>query len=123
MEPARNAARGFFPLDEELDLDDSDLTPRAQEGLVRLATWVPFGPAAQLLRALLGVQVSKASARRFTLQAGEAALQEWEQQTEELQRLLPEPLELFSLLLPLLHGCLPGLQGETPGAGLAHLHP
>lgn len=92
MEPARNAARGFFPLDEELDLDDSDLTPRAQEGLVRLATWVPFGPAAQLLRALLGVQVSKASARRFTLQAGEAALQEWEQQTEELQRLLPEPL-------------------------------
>ncbi len=59
-------------------------------GLVRLATWMPFGPAPQLLEDLLGVQVSKASARRFTLQAGEAALQEWEEQTVEIQRSLPQ---------------------------------
>ncbi len=50
---------------------------------------VPFGPAAQLLQALLGVQVSKASARRCTLQAGEADLQEWKQQTKEIERNLP----------------------------------
>lgn len=67
MEPARSADRGFFPLDEELDLDGSDLTPQAHEGLVRLASWVPFEPAAQLLEALVGVRVSKSSARRFTL--------------------------------------------------------
>jgi hypothetical protein len=36
--------------------------------------------------------VSKASARRFTWQAGEAAVPEWAQQTEELQRRLPGPL-------------------------------
>jgi hypothetical protein len=90
MEPARSAVRGFFPLDEDLGLESSDLTPHAQEGLVRLAAWVPFGPAAQLLQALLGVQVSKASARRCTLQAGEAGLQEWKQQTEEIERNLPQ---------------------------------
>jgi len=84
MEPAPSAARDFFPLDEELDLTGSDLTPQAQEGLVRLASWVPFGPAAQLLEALVGVRVSKASARRLTLQAGEAGLQEWEEQTATL---------------------------------------
>jgi hypothetical protein len=92
MEPAPSAARDFFPLDEELDLTGSDLTPQAQEGLVRLASWVPFGPAAQLLEALVGVRVSKASARRLTLQAGEAGLQEWEEQTATLQRNQPPAL-------------------------------
>ncbi len=89
MEPVRSAGRGFFPLDEELDLTGSELTPQAQEGLVRLASWVPFGPAAQLLEALVGVQVSKASARRLTLQAGEAGVQEWEDQTAALHHQLP----------------------------------
>jgi hypothetical protein len=81
--------RGFSPLDEELGLLGSDLTPHAQESLVRLASWVPFGPAADLLESLLGVRVSKASARRDTLHAGEAALREWDEQTAELQRNLP----------------------------------
>lgn len=90
MEPARSVGKVFFPLDEELGLTSGDLTPHAQEGLVRLAAWVPFGPAAQLLESLVGVRVSKASARRFTLAAGEAALQEWEEQTEELKQSLPQ---------------------------------
>ena len=85
MEPVRSVDRGFFPLDKELELDGSDLTPHAQKGLVRLAAWVPFGQAAQLIEALIGVKVSKASARRFTLQAGEAVLQEWEDEAEEIQ--------------------------------------
>jgi hypothetical protein len=90
MAPARSAARVFFPLDEELGLSSSDLTPHAHEGLVRLAAWVPFEPAAHLLEGLLGVQVSKASTRRFTLQAGEAAVQEWKEQTEKLTQGLPQ---------------------------------
>lgn len=68
-----------------------DLTPGAQEGLVRLATWVPFEPACQLLQALTGVQVSKASARRFTLQAGKVVCQEWEEQANRLQKELTDP--------------------------------
>lgn len=90
MGPVRSAGRGFFPLDEELELDGSDLTPHAKEGLVRLATWVPYGRAAQLLEGLLGVQVSKAGARRLTLQAGQALVQEWEEQTAELEQQLPQ---------------------------------
>ncbi len=89
MEPVRSAARGCFPLDEERGLSGGDLTAHAQEGLVRLAAWVPFGPAAQLLEGLLGVRVRKASARRLTLQAGQAGLQEWEAQTEALLKRLP----------------------------------
>lgn len=89
MEPARSADRVFFPLDEQLGLDGSDLTPHAQEHLVHLAMWMPFAYAARTLRDLSGVQVSKASARRCTLHAGQAALQEWEEQTRELQENLP----------------------------------
>jgi hypothetical protein len=89
MEPVPSVGRVFSPLDEELGLEGSDLTPHAQESLVRLATWVPFGPATELLTSLLGVRVSKASARRSTLEAGEAALRAWEEQTDALQRTLP----------------------------------
>lgn len=89
MAPVRSVGRVFSPLDEELGLLGGDLTPHAQEGLVRLATWVPFGPAADLLESLLGVRVSKASARRDTLHAGELALRAWDEQTAELQRNLP----------------------------------
>lgn len=83
--------RVFFPLDEELRLLGSDVTPQAQEGLVRLATWVPFGPAADLLESVLGGRVSKASVRRYTLQAGEAGLAEWEEQTDIIQKKMTEP--------------------------------
>ena len=89
MEPVRNAGKGFFPLDEEVDLTGSELTPQAQEGLVRLASWMPFGEATRLLEALVGVQVSKTSVRRLTLQAREAGVQEWEDQTAALQPELP----------------------------------
>ncbi|MEO7021264.1 MAG: hypothetical protein ABI234_13995 [Ktedonobacteraceae bacterium] len=42
--------QGIFPLDKELELDSSDLTPHAQERLVRLATWVTCGQATKLLQ-------------------------------------------------------------------------
>jgi hypothetical protein len=87
----RSVGKVFFPLDEELRLLGSDVTPQVQEGLVRLAAWVPFGPAAELLESLLGVHVSKASARRYTLEAGEAGIQEWEEQTDIIQQKMTEP--------------------------------
>src|SRR5438874_3680089 len=37
--------RAFFPLDEVLGLVATGLTPRAEETLVRLASWMPFEPA------------------------------------------------------------------------------
>src|SRR5690242_14939604 len=50
--PAQPVGRGFFPLDEELALGSGGLTPQAEDGLVRLSTWLPLGRAAQLLAAL-----------------------------------------------------------------------
>lgn len=105
---------GFFPLDEELGLDSSGLTPHAQECLVRLSAWMPFAQAIELLAALLGVQVSAATARRLCLQAGQAAeavQQEQAQPTGSPRFPLPqeEPAERLVMscdgaLVPLRHG-------------------
>ena len=50
------------------------LTPRLQEQLAHLGTWMPFAPAAQLLARFTGVVVSAATARRLTEVVGRAAL-------------------------------------------------
>jgi hypothetical protein len=84
MAPARSAGRAFFPLDEELGLLSTGITPRAEEMLVRLASWMPFEQAREFLKDLLGVQVSKATARRATLQAGAAALVVLEEEAKRL---------------------------------------
>jgi Uncharacterised protein family (UPF0236) len=70
MGPARTVGEGFFPLDEELGLAASRLTPRYHEHLVHLATWMPFAHAARMLDVLFGVQVSEPTVRRLTEQAG-----------------------------------------------------
>jgi hypothetical protein len=74
MEPARTVGRGFFPLDEQLGLDGAGVTPRGQEALVRLAVWMPFERACELLRDVLGIQISATSARRSTYQIGVTVL-------------------------------------------------
>jgi hypothetical protein len=57
---------------------------------VRLACWMPYAQAQELLQDLLGVQVSKATARRATLHTGEAALLVWEAQVEQLKQEAPQ---------------------------------
>lgn len=75
--------QGFFPLDEELGLPPgSSLTPRQQEHLVHLSSWMPFGRAAKMLECLLGVQVSEATTRRQSEQAGALALAVQTQQAQ-----------------------------------------
>src|SRR6266566_8890226 len=89
MAPVLFVERAFFPLDEELGLVCAGMTPRAEATLVRLATWMPFEPARKMLRDVLGVQVSKATARRATLEAGVAALTVWEAEAKHLKQELP----------------------------------
>ncbi len=67
------------------------MTPRAEETLVRLASWMSFEAAQELLEDLLGVQVSKATARRATLASGEAQLAVCEQEEERLKQEMPKP--------------------------------
>lgn len=90
MAPALSVGWAFFPLDEELGLVSGGLTPRAEETLVRLSTWMPYESARELLEELLGVQVSKATACRATLATGQAALAVWDAEVERLQQEAPE---------------------------------
>jgi hypothetical protein len=90
MEPARPVGWAFFPLDEELGLLGGGLTPRGEELLARLASWMPFEPARELLEELVGVRVSKATARRATLATGTAALAVWEAEVERLKQEVPQ---------------------------------
>jgi hypothetical protein len=66
------------------------VTPRAEETVVRLASWMPFERARELLEDLLGVRVSKATARRATLTTGEAALAVCEREVESLKQEAPQ---------------------------------
>lgn len=63
----------FSPLDEQLDLPSIALLPHAHQSLVRLGTQLPFAQAVKEVRALLGIGISEASARRWTLEAGKIA--------------------------------------------------
>lgn len=74
MESVPPVKVGFFPLDEQLGLVTGSLSPRSQEQLVHLATWMPFERAVQMLRRFTGVQISEATARRHTYHVGQAAL-------------------------------------------------
>lgn len=56
---------------------------------MRLASWMPYARAQELLEDLLGVQVSKATARRATLATGEAALVVGEGEVERLKQEAP----------------------------------
>jgi hypothetical protein len=80
----------FFPLDEQLGLLSGGLTPRGEETLTRLSTWMPYESARELLEDVLGMRVSKATARRATLATGEAALAEWDAEVERLKQEAPQ---------------------------------
>ena len=90
MEPAPSVGWAFFPLDEELGLLGGGLTPRGEESLARLSTWMPFEQARELLQDLVGMRVSKATARRVTLATGEAQLSVCEAQVEQLKQEAPQ---------------------------------
>jgi hypothetical protein len=91
MAPARTVGKGFFPLDEQLGLDGAGLTPRGQEALVRLAAWMSFEHACELLKDLLGIEVSATSSRRYIYQTGQAALAVQQAEEERIREDLPEP--------------------------------
>ena len=61
---------------------------------MRLASWMPFEQAREVLQDLLGIQVSKATAHRATLATGEAQLSVCEAEEERLKQEAPQaPVE------------------------------
>lgn len=112
MENARSVERGFFPLDDELEILSGKLTPYGQERLVRLSGWVPFEKAVELFEEFTQIKVSRIVSQRGTEKAG-AAYEELQQ--EEAQRLQtkspratakPEKVQISAdgAMVPLLHG-------------------
>jgi hypothetical protein len=91
MPPARNAAQGFFPLDEELALLPGQLTPALQEDLVRLSTRLPFRQAVEELARLKHVTTTEATVRRQTEAAGAAYVAWQTAEVERIERTLPAP--------------------------------
>jgi hypothetical protein len=112
MASVPNVERGFFPLDEELELLPGSLTPHGYECLVRLGSWMPFGQAGKLLEGFLGIRMSQSSSRRYAEKAGAVYVQ---LQTEEVERLETEmppappgaekvQISADGATVPLLHG-------------------
>lgn len=62
-------------------------TPKVEEGMARLGTWMPFRAAQRELAFFLGVEVAEASVRQITEQAGAAMVQ---MQAAEVEALLSE---------------------------------
>lgn len=113
MLSARFVKPAFFPLDEELGLLPGSLTPRLQESLVRLSTWLPsFATAATELAFHTGVEVHRTTATRLSEAAGAAAVRVQEAEVSVLLRDYPEPparpeslvFHVDGAMVPLRHG-------------------
>ena len=104
---------GFFPLDEELGLLPGHLTPRLQEGLVRLSTHIPsFAKAACELAFFTQTEVHRSTARRLTEAAGAAAVAVADAAVAQIAQTYPPSPPgpdtlIFSVdgaMIPLVHG-------------------
>ena len=109
MAPVPPVGQDFSPLDEELALLPGSVSPQYQDHLVRLAVWMPFARAAEMLEALTGVQVSEATMRRQTYTAGVAyqAVQTAQAAAEQPAPSKPVGKLLVSAdgaMVPLVHG-------------------
>jgi hypothetical protein len=103
---------GFSPLDEELGLLPGELTPRLQQSVTRLGTWLTFRRAAAELEHLLGVQLAEATVRRTTERAGAAYLVVQEQAVELLEREAPPAPAGPPVLLLSVDGAMVPLLGK-----------
>lgn len=104
---------GFSPLDDELALLPGPLTPRLQESLVRLSTWLPsFATAAAELAFHTGVEVHRTTAARLSAAAGAAAVAVQEAEVATILSDYPTPpqgpetlvFHVDGAMVPLRHG-------------------
>ena len=87
------------------------LTPRLQQSVVRLGTWMPFAQAADALEFFTGVRVSEPTVRRVTEGSGAAYVAVQTAAVETLEQTLPPapvgpPVQLLSVdgaMVPLIH--------------------
>jgi hypothetical protein len=112
MDFARSVGKGFFPLDEELKLLPGMLTPYGHECLVRLASWMPFEKAVEMLDDFMGIGVSKGVGQRYAEAAGAAYERMQNEEVERLEKEMPPAeksadklqISVDGAMVPLLHG-------------------
>jgi hypothetical protein len=112
MEYVRSVDRGFFPLDEELELLPGELTPHGHENLVRLAGWMPFEKAAEMLDEFMQIRVSQSLCQRYAEEAGLVYEKMQDKEVERLEQKMPaapagsEKMQVSAdgAMVPLLHG-------------------
>ena len=127
MEFVRSADKGFFPLDEELELLPGTLTPHGHECLVRLAGWMPFDKAAEVLGDFMGIRVSKIVSQKYTEAAGAAYVQIQDGEVEWLEKEMPAApkgaekaqVSADGAMVPLLHG----IWGEVKTVVIGEVQP
>jgi hypothetical protein len=104
--------KGFFPLDEKLELLPGTLTPHGHECLVRLASWMPFQKAREMLDDCMGIRVSRIVSQRYAEEAGAAYEQMQNEEVERLEKEAPRAkqggdkiqISADGAMVPLLHG-------------------
>lgn len=89
MEYVPSVKWGFFPLDEELGLLPGSLTPRLQDDLTHLGTWMPFPKAVKTLKRFRGVEISEATGRRHTEGNGAAYVAVQDAEVARIEQGLP----------------------------------
>src|SRR3954447_12121281 len=92
MGSAPPAGVGFSPLDEELGLLPGQLTPRLQEGLVRLSSHIPsFAKATSEFAFWTQVEVHRTTTARLTEAAGATAVALQTAEADVILRTQPQP--------------------------------
>jgi len=111
MACAPSVRRGFFPLDEELQLLAGHFTPSVYEGMTRLGMWMPFARAVKEFKYFWRVSVTAPTVRRTTEAAGAAYVAVQTAEVEQLERTLPpapagpvkQLLSVDGAYVPLVH--------------------
>src|SRR5262245_8928751 len=112
MVSALNAGAAFSPLVDELGLLAGQLTPRLQEGLVRLSTHIPsFAKAATEFAFFTQVEVHRTTASRISEAAGATAVALETGEAEHILRTHPLPLPGPEQLVFSVDGAMIGLVG------------
>jgi hypothetical protein len=113
MAYVQSVDRGFFPLDEELELLPGVLTPNGHESLVRLAGWMPFEQAAEIFADLMQIRIDPSLCRRYTEEAGGVYEAMQNEEVERIEKEMPDApaagsekmqISADGAMVPLLHG-------------------
>lgn len=135
---APRVARGFSPLDEELELGPGAFSPRLWEGAVRLGALIPFEQVGETLAQFTAVEIGIETARALTERAGAALAQEQTTEAERLRNECPpapagppvQQLSADGAMVPLVHGewaevktlAIGTVQGRERRDGTAEAH-